>query len=441
MMKLKRCVIALIVLPTGGCTLFSPYVPSAKIESSVSECTPGFTTQDSQTIGPSEASDGGKKTITTKTITTTRTVNFKCNSSTLKLSNKLKEHFQSSAASLSRTSNSTTIAIAGLLGLGAYKGITDGGKSQIAALATGAGTLYGAHSAMYTPTREQLFQRGVKALNCLDGFYADITPEIGEQLAEHYKATRADAWPVYEERYETAFEIAVFHANSYRDRVLGVAADLNILLSNAQPTPAESNAKIASAIYNSIPDIGENGSTGQKLLNVRQQSQVAAIFPKLERWVKRIEFADNRISKSNPDSCNLQGVPVIRILGIENQGSVTMEPGTTSTHAITNASSLLTSGVYPTGSEADKQAVSAMLISEGGNFAIRLEAKSATEKPVVIKITDNGNGGLSTSFMLDVKAPGDKPGDQDEEVHEQEPEEPEPEKPDQPQETTQQAPH
>jgi len=294
---------------------------------------------------------------------------------------------------------------------------------------------------MYTPTREQLFQRGVKALNCLDGFYADITPEIGEQLAEHYKATRADAWPVYEERYETAFEIAVFHANSYRDRVLGVAADLNILLSNAQPTPAESNAKIASAIYNSIPDIGENGSTGQKLLNVRQQSQVAAIFPKLERWVKRIEFADNRISKSNPDSCNLQGVPVIRILGIENQGSVTMEPGTTSTHAITNASSLLTSGVYPTGSEADKQAVSAMLISEGGNFAIRLEAKSATEKPVVIKITDNGNGGLSTSFMLDVKAPGDKPGDQDEEVHEQEPEEPEPEKPDQPQETTQQAPH
>lgn len=423
-MKLKRCVIALIVIPASGCTLFSPYVPSAKIESRMSECRPGLTTQDNQTIGPSETSDGDKKTTTTKTITTTKTVSFQCNSSTLKLSNKLKEHFQSSAASLSRTSNSTTLAIAGLLGLGAYKGVTDGGKSQIAALATGAGTLYGAHSAMYTPTREQLFQRGVKALNCLDGFYADITPEIGEQLAEHYKTTRADAWPAYEERYETAFEIAIFHANSYRDRVLGVAADLNILLSNAQPTPAESNAKIASAIYNSIPEIGENSLTGQKLLNARQQSQVAAIFPKLERWVKRTKFADNRISKSNPDSCNLQGVPVIRILGIENQSSVTMAPGTISTHALANTSSLLTSGVYPTGPETDKQAVSAILISEGGSFAIRLEAKSVTTKPVAIKITDNGNGGLSTSFMLDVKAPGDEL--EDEEVHE-------PEEPDQPQ--------
>ena len=406
-MKLKHCAIALLALPAGGCTLLSPYVPSAKIEAELLECVPK---QSTQTINPDPkvVKDSNNNITTTTTTVIYKRTEHTCNTSTTKLSNELQQYFQSSAASLSRTSNTATITIAGLLGFGAYKGVTDGGKSQIAALAAGAGTLYGAQNALYTPTREQLFQRGVKALSCLDGFYADITPEKGEKLAELYRVTQAANWPSYEERYNAAYELAVFHANSYRERVRGVAAELNILLSNAQPTPAESKAKISSAINHEIPKATKNPENGEKM-TLDQQAAFSGNFPKLERWVKRIEFANNRINKNNPDTCNLQDIPVIRILGIDNQGSVTMAPGTTSTYPIANTSSLLTSAVYPTGPETDKQAISAILISEGGSFAIRLEAKSATQEPVVIKITDNGNGGLSTSFTLDVKAPAPTP--------------------------------
>lgn len=387
----KRFLICATPLLMTGCTLFSPYVPSAKIEREITECQP------LKTITSKDVKPVNKK-ITKKTVTT-HTTKF-CDISTRALSRKFQERFQGNAASLSRTSNTTVLTIAGLLGVGAYNGITDGGKNQIAALGAGAGTLYGLHTAMYTPTREQLYQRAVKALVCLDEFYSDISPETGENIAKLYR--NHPNWPNYQERYDSAYELATFHDNSYRGRVRGVAADLNILLSNAQPAPTESYAKVSSAITGEIADIKVMQS-GQHELHPQQMSNIASLFSKLERWVVRVQLADKRINQNNPDSCNLQGAPAIKVLGVEHMGSVTMKVGETSTRPITNASTMLSSAIYPTGPAADKESISSLLVSEGGNFAIRLEAKKKTTKPVTVKITDHGNGGLSAVFSVTVE--------------------------------------
>lgn len=384
-MILRWPLVVMFVLPASGCTIFSPYVPSAKIERELTKCPPAESTR------TEEPSKDGKK-ITTKTTT------YTCNTSTKELSIRLQERFQSNAASLSRTSNTTVLTIAGLLGVGAYKGITDGGRSQIAALGAGAGTLYGLHSAIYTPTREQLYQRAVKSLICLDVLYADIDPGTGEALAKKY--TNHSNWYRYKARYESAYELSVTHENSYRGRVKQVPAELNILLSNSQPSPAESHAKINSAITTKIEEISApSGLKNLASFNAEKE------FPDLVRWVDRTKIASDRINTSNPDSCNLTDTPVLRVLGVANQGTITLKVDETRTLPITNNSSVISSNIYPTGTDADKNAVSSVLISENGAFAIKLEAHRKPSKPVVVKLTDTGNGNVSTVFFVDVNQP------------------------------------
>lgn len=377
-----------IITPISGCTIFSPYIPSAKIERELNECKPSISSSSTQSV-----KDGNKTTTTT-----TRKTSI-CNSSAKRLSQRLREEYQASAASLSRTTNTASLTMAGLLGLGAYKGITDGGKHQIAALAAGAGTLYGLQSALYKPTREQLYQRAVKALVCLDDIYADIDPNKGADLAEKYMSD--ESWGVYEDRYLSAYEIAVTHENSYRSRIHDISADLNILLADDQPTPEENLAKINSAISGQVAGIATGGEGGNQKFLPLNNTVYSTPYKDLERWVVRTIFANNRITAKNPDSCNMKNLPVIRVLGVENQGLLELTTGETRTLPITNNSNVIAINTYPNDS-ADKDAISTLLISEQGAFAARIEAKVATNKPVLVKITDAGNGNISTVFQIKV---------------------------------------
>lgn len=286
----------------------------------------------------------------------------------------------------------------GLLGLGAYKGVTDGGKHQIAALAAGAGTLYGLQSSLYKPTREQLYHRAVKALVCLDDIYADIDPNRGADLAEKYMLD--ENWSVYEHRYLSAYEIAIIHDNSYRSRVQDISADLNILLADDQPTAEENFAKINAAINGQVAGIATSEG-GNKVFEPLNNKVYSTPYPDLERWVVRTIFANNRITTKNPDSCNLRNLPVIRVLGVENQGLIEFSIGEIRTLPITNNSNVISVNTFPS-DLADKDAISTLLISEQGSFAVRVEAKAETNKPVLIKITDAGNGNISTVFQATV---------------------------------------
>lgn len=384
-MTLRWPYIVLFSISASGCTVFSPYIPSAKIERELASCKPVVTIDSTKT-------EVDKKLVSRTTTTT----EHKCNTSTKNLSLTLQEEFQASATSLSRASNTTVLTIASLLGFGAYKGITDGGKSQIAALGAGAGTLYGLHSTMYTPTREQLYQRAVKSLICLDDLYADIDPAKGESLAKRYKTL--PKWAYYQDRYDSAYELAVMHENSYRSRVMQAAADLNILLSNGQPSAAESYARVSSAIKTKIADIAPQDEKNLLLLLVPERD-----FPDLARWVARTEIASKKINLNNPDSCNLSSLPVLRVLGVDNQGTIELKKGETRTLPITNNSSVISTNIYPTGNDSDKDAVTSMLVSEGGAFAIRLEAKKITKDAIAVKLTDAGNGNVSTIFFVTVK--------------------------------------
>lgn len=380
-------------LLVGGCTVFSPYVPTAKIEKEVENC---------------------------KMNKETQLLTENCNTSTRDLSNRLREEFEASSSSLSRVSNSMVVAISGLIGFGAYKGVSDGGGHQIAALGAGAGTLYGAHSALYKPTREQLFTRGAGALNCLDEIYQQFDSAEGERLSKKY--TSSPYWNRYEQRYKTAYEIAKQHESIYRSKVIGVAIDLNILLSNDQPSPSDSHARISSAVNGKVAEVkslskSENKGGTENLFSLitgRAGFRPEIDFPDLERWVINTEIADRAARKRNPDNCNINGNIAIRILGVNSESILKLKVGEKKSMLLAHTSNVIGVDVYTEGDQSDKDAISARIITERGAFALEIEAKTATTKPVTVQVTDFGNGQASSSVTVEVEqAPQTTPTEPD----------------------------
>lgn len=230
------------VLPTllmlSSCALFDPYIPSAEIEREVlieRNCPkePGRPEQPGQ-AKPTKGTETAKPPCSVRA-----------------LSQRYREAFQSNASTLVRTSSGSTVLLAGLLGFAGYKGVTGAGSHQVAALGAGAAVTYGVQGALYKPSREQIYQGGVQALECLDRLYGGFNSAEGEALAAPYLGKLG--WTNYSPEYYATLSMVKQYETEYRYRVLDVPATINKLMAAQHPSAEQSYAFISSVISGSIP--------------------------------------------------------------------------------------------------------------------------------------------------------------------------------------------
>jgi len=301
-----------------------------------------------------------------------------------------------SASSQSWYSKSSSTALAALLGLGAYKGVTGGGGHQIAALAAGAGVTYGLHEVLYTPTREQIYLGAVDTLLCLDRIYDGFDPSVGEGLAAKY--FQHPRWPEYATTYYRYLSLAQRYNAQYRYRVLQVPAAVNQRLSAQQLTAGQSYALISNAIsIKNSANVKDNKSLAAPGDNGR--TDAASFFSDVEDWGQQVT---QRHADFTDDQCKGGGALAPSIVLPNDDAMQTIAVSSKTQFPLQNTSGILSTSVTPQ-DNSDKNAVESKIISEKGAFWLEISGKAATTKPVRVEVSDYGRNGASEGIWVEVK--------------------------------------
>jgi hypothetical protein len=320
--------------------------------------------------------------------------------STRQLSYELRKELEASASSQSWYSKGSSTVLAGLLGLGAYKGVTGGGGHQIAALAAGAGVTYGLHATLYTPSREQIYLGSVNTLLCLDRVYDGFDASIGQNLASKY--LNHSQWPKYSPRYYHYLSLVQRYEARYRYRVLEVPADVNQRLSAQQLTAGQSFALINNALsVNKVSGAPTANPAPAGYPSPQQNAEVntASFFPDVEDWVKQVA---ERINGFTEEQCSAGGALAPSIIRSDSGAVEVVAVSKSLQFPLQNTSGFLSSSVTPQ-EGGDINAVESKIISDKGAFWLEISGKSATTKPVWVSITDHGRNGASEGVWVEVK--------------------------------------
>jgi hypothetical protein len=319
--------------------------------------------------------------------------------STRQLSYELRKELEASASSQSWYSKGSSTLLAGLLGLGAYKGVTGGGGHQIAALAAGAGVTYGLHATLYTPSREQIYLGSVNTLLCLDRVYDGFDASVGQDLASKYLGD--PQWPNYSKRYYEYLSIVQRYEARYRYRVLQVPADINQRLSAQQLTAGQSFALISNALsVNKVSGVSPaNPAAGFPSPQQNAQANAASLFPDVEDWVKQV---DERIKGFTEEQCAAGGALAPSIIRSDSGAVEVVAVSKSVQFPLQNTSGFLSTSVKPQ-DNVDLNAVESRIISDKGAFWLEISGKSTTSKPVWVSIIDHGRSGASEGVWVEVK--------------------------------------
>lgn len=363
------------LLMLSSCALFDPYIPSAEIEREV-------------LIERNCPKEPGQA----KSITETPTVKPPC--SIRALSQRYREAFQANASTLAWTSSGSTVLLAGLLGFAGYKGVTGGGSHQVAALGAGAAVTFGVQGALYKPSREQIYQGGVRALECLNKLYGAFNSAEGEALAAPNLGK--SGWASYSPEYYATLSMVKQYETEYQYRVLDVPATVNKLLAAQQPSAEQSYAFVSSVISGSIPTDDPDDST--KTMQIQQPE---SRFPALEDWVEKSRNQDAAFKAAPNKDCPTLGslAPMIKR---EPAAITELAVSTKNQFVIENSSGTITATVTPQESR-DKNALDTKILTDKGVFSLEIEAKAKTNKPVWVSVVDYGRGGVSSGFWVSVK--------------------------------------
>lgn len=282
--------------------------------------------------------------------------------------------YESNAITASYYSSTSTIALAGVLGLGAYKAAVASSGHQYLALAAGGGALYGTGLALYKPTREQIWIGGSAAMSCLIDFYSAFDTEKAAGL---YKRKHA-AIGAYKERYDAAIKIASMYNQQMAINVKTAAYAINRLQSNLQPTTAESYKAVASAIDESMP----TKPAGVAATTVEDQEALAIID-----WIDSVEKRHEEITtKSLKPKCSIFSSDFF-IANFPSNGTLTLKTGTTEKYQILDGS-----GFYTIKSSPDSTAIESKFESNNGIRSIVLKGKTKTTAPVFLTFIDSDTG-------------------------------------------------
>jgi hypothetical protein len=380
-MNLRFCFAAFACVCTASCAVLNPYVGSARIEQNWAE----------------------------KGRSADEQAEYK--KSVLALSKSLQQELQSSAAQLSAYSTTSTITLAGLLGFGGYKGVTDGGSHQIAALAAGGGAVYGAKAALYSPTREQIYNDGVSALVCLDGIYSRFDIAKGKALAAGARKNQS-VWERYRDRYYSALVMAESFEKQYYARVISVPSQVNVLLGDVQPDAQTSYALLSSAISTQLKPSAQPTKTEQvraadDKLYVRYVLDLSApdpkdVFPDLEAWVVGVQALAEEVKKLDTNQCQVSPSQAPKIVRPSEDNPVKASVGSTTLFPVQNTSGSVSASVQEQ-DQADAGAAKVKIVSDKGTYSLEVDAVRATSKPVWVSVTDYGKGQLSSGFWLEIK--------------------------------------
>ncbi|MHC8334112.1 hypothetical protein [Pseudomonas sp. LB3P25] len=338
---------------------------------------------------------------------------------TYDLSNALRAKFESNAQQLAYWQSGSTAVIAGLLGLGAYKGVTGGGSHQIAALAAGSGVIYGTSTALYSPSKEQIYIAGAAALLCLDEQYSWFDSEAGAKLYLELLALDSTAEADFKVGFGEAYSIAVQQESSYKTNVLTVGTQVNSLVAGQQPTAELSYAHVSSAISTAfVSPSSEPKTDAPKTIFWKATSSTAkpvcdqACMQEREKRIKELRFAlTNWINATNyrnarltTDQCSVLGEDSLSITGVRQGTPEVLDVGSKTTYPILNTTGRL--GAFVKSSKAAEQgAVTAKITTQNGLFFVEVEGVSATTVPVNVYVSDYGKGRATKGFQVTVKAP------------------------------------
>lgn len=285
--------------------------------------------------------------------------------------------YESKAVTASYYSSTSTIALAGVLGLGAYKAAVASSGHQYLALAAGGGALYGTGLALYKPTREQIWMGGSAAMSCLMDFYSVFdTTEVSKLYGES-KELLVD----YKDTYNAAIKIAGKYDEQMKANIRIVANSVNRLQSNLQPTTAESYAAVSTAIEDSIPTPKQDLDAPPPT-PITDPKALAVI-----NWTASVNERHQEIQgNSLKPQCSIFSSDFV-IAGFPSNGKLTIKVGETKNYQILDGS-----GFFTIKSSPESTAIESKFESNNGIRSIVLKGKTKTTAPVFLTFIDSDTG-------------------------------------------------
>lgn len=342
-MRISHASVLVIGVATlSGCALFSPYTPVAERFCTEPEPLPGS--------GRAESCHFSKT-------------------------------FEFNAQSTAYFSSGSTVALAGVLGLGAYKSIVASSGHQFVALAAGGGALYGTGLALYKPTREQIWMGGSAALSCLDNFYRDLDPAVGTYYFNKLTAVQKQAIEV---DYLRVLGLTEMYDDQYKANVRSLANSINRLISTLQPTAAESYSAVSGAIGDATDDINK----GQFKMKLAPGAQaISEDARRLSIWMsdainRHKDITDNHLKPQ----CAIFSSDFV-IADFPSDGKLTIKKDTKKQYTILDGS-----GFFNIKKSPDSTNVVAKFVSENKVRLIIIEGKAVTTEPIFVTFIDSETG-------------------------------------------------
>ncbi len=292
--------------------------------------------------------------------------------------------FERNAQNTAYFSSTSTIALAGILGLGAYKAIVASSGHQYVALAAGGGALYGTGLALYKPTREQVWMRGSAALSCIDEFYSDFDPAVGEYYYQKLIQKQRDSIKL---EYLTAMFIVGLYNEQYIANVRKLASSANSILSTLQPTTEQSYSAVRSSIDETVAGIPKDNlraklKTEEPLSDENNEAALA-----LSAWIYRAIEQHKKIQTENlkPQCSILNSDFVIAEFPVD--GKLKLKKDSEEKYTILDGSGFFTIKKSP-----DSASVLARFDSSNKVRLIVIEGKAVTAEPIFVTFIDSDSG-------------------------------------------------
>lgn len=310
------------------------------------------------------------------------------------LSLELRGALEANARGLAYWQSGSTISIAGLLGLGGYKGITSGGSHQVAALAAGGAAVYGVNSALYNPSREERYLAAASALVCLDKVYAPFNWQYGQSLMQKMTATKRQE---VEPRASTALGVAYRYETSYRQNIIGIITQLNQQLAAQQPTADATFLRLSSAIQTPPTVAPPRQTEADKSTLCNEECTMASA--ELSLWIATVISAHRDFDETSLTTCSV-GEDSLAIAGTSEVGEK-IKVGQKLEFPILNTTGRLAAFVKPQDT-ADQSAISASITTSNGAYSLSVEGKTPSKKPIFVYVIDHGKGKATTGARFEV---------------------------------------
>ncbi|UZE21768.1 hypothetical protein LOY67_17120 [Pseudomonas sp. B21-056] len=331
----------------------------------------------------------------------------------------LKRALQSKSGQLAYWQAGSTVVMAGLIGYGGYKVVTDGGSHQVAVLMAGGGALYGTNTVLYKPTREGMYARAVSSIQCIDGAFSPFNTATGLGLKSAIYTLSPSTWSRLDASFQSAYSLATEYDLKYKQSVLQVATDLNVYLADMQPTPESTYRILTRTIGQQITKPSKDqvsqaitaegqafaatvtGDANEKArASTDRAIELSNLVTRLYAWIDSIEEAHRSFNANDVAACS--GLSInFGIAGVTEGSVVSLSAGSTATYQIIDTSGKLVAYAVPSDAS-DASKVTTAITTSNGVFNLQLTATTKTTQPVRVTVKDNGKFGASVSFEVKV---------------------------------------